>query len=185
MSILKPLSIEILKESQSEATLKSLVRKANKEEVIDYALNYINDYDLIGVENIKLESFLSEVYDKILSVSRINYAKVSELEEKQCGETMMYSKNCLLKVQPYPGGNHGFNEFASIILIAKNVDITDSFLVLTEYNQDHLLPLAFYINTPIDKRDLNLDNVELITKHLLQLAYIKKNYEKNSNYEIS
>lgn len=120
------------------------------------------------------EPFLSKMYDEILTLSKINYEEVVIVEKLGYGKTKTYPDNCLLNISKHSAIPFGFEEFASIVNIEDNSEMTDSFLVVTQDDPVDLLPLEFYINVPIDKKDLRLDNVEMLAKCLLQLAYIKE-----------
>lgn len=157
----------------SDIKLKELFLKVNKEDVINFCIEYINDdkyYEiiarLIGYDEnddnlypINDKEYLSQKYDYFLELCKNNYT--NELSQKYAVDITY-------------GFPFSLGEFLSLLNIEDSIYDTDKFSI--KHNKDNHLPVELFVDCRVSKCLLKkYKDIEIIGRFILQAIYIEEN----------
>jgi len=159
--------------------LKDIILKSNKDEVVYFALEYIEKekyYEVIkdlvsDSENyicpINDKKYLNKIYDEMYSLARKEY-KNENVERYELRQGFGY---------PF-----GFDQFIDMILTDEKLESTGKFIYIDDNinEKEELLPIEFLINCKLEKCFLKENKIKIVALTLLQVIYINE-LNKNSN----
>lgn len=156
----------------SDVKLKDLFLKVNKEDVLNFCMEYLNEdkyYEVIALiigydeKDITLcpindRAYLSKKYDYFFDLCKNNY--LNELANKYAIDTAH-------------GFPFGFGEFVSLLNIENNVLETGSFFVM--YSQESRCPVELFLDCRVSKSTIKTyKDFGVVGRFILQAVYIEE-----------
>ncbi|HCL4480384.1 TPA: hypothetical protein N2D99_002472 [Clostridium botulinum] len=167
---LKNKTIERRRKSVSKVSLKEVILRSKKNEVISFALEYITkeNYcesirELINSSGnyicpISDKRYLSKIYDEIYFLSQKEYN--NETVENY-------------EIRKGFGFPFGFDEFIDVVYTNENLEATENFVYIDD-NINKIFPIEFMINCKLNKYFLKHNMTEIVALTLLQVIYIQE-----------